>query len=140
MAIVVKVLKLQLPGGKAVPGQQLGTTLGPTGVNMQEFCTKFNEATKDRMGEVVPTVVTIYDDRKYTFITKIAPVPDMLKKAANIQKGSGKPLQEKIGSISRAKVREIAEKKLPDLNTKDVEKAMKIVEGTARQMGLIVTD
>ena len=140
MAIVVKVLKLQLPGGKAVPGQQLGTTLGPTGVNMQEFCTKFNEATKDRMGEVVPTVVTIFDDRKYTFITKIAPVPDMLKKAANIQKGSGKPLQEKVGSISRAKVREIAEKKLPDLNTKDVEKAMKIVEGTARQMGLIVTD
>ena len=139
MAKKVKALiKLQIIGGAANPAPPVGTALGPQGLNIAEFCKKFNDATADRKGEVVPLVMTVYEDRTYDFILKIAPVAEMLKKAAGIQKGSGKPLQEKIGKVTKAQIKEIAEKKMPDLNCATVEAAMRQVEGTARQMGLTV--
>ncbi|MBU0540247.1 50S ribosomal protein L11 [Patescibacteria group bacterium] len=139
MAKKVKTLiKLQIVGGQATPAPPVGTALGPHGLNIAEFCKRFNDATSDRRGDVVPVVMTVYEDRTYDFILKIAPVAEMLKKAAGIQKGSGKPLQEKIGKITKAQIREIAEKKLPDLNCHTVEAAVRQVEGTAKQMGLLV--
>lgn len=139
MAKKVKTLvKLQLMGGAATPAPPVGTALGPQGINIGDFCKKFNDATQDRRGEVVPIVLTIYEDRTFDFILKIAPVADMLKKAANIAKGSGRPLTEKIGSVTKAQIREIAEKKMPDLNCHTVDAAMRQVEGTAKQMGLTV--
>ncbi len=139
MAKKVKTLiKLQIIGGKATPAPPVGTALGPHGLNIAEFCKKFNDATADRRDEVVPIVMTVYEDRTYDFITKIAPVAEMLKKAAGIQKGSAKPLQDKIGKITKAQIKEIAEKKLPDLNCHTVEAAMRQVEGTAKQMGLTI--
>ncbi|HWQ99267.1 MAG TPA: 50S ribosomal protein L11 [Candidatus Methylomirabilis sp.] len=139
MAKKVKTLiKLQIVGGAANPAPPVGTALGPQGLNIAEFCKKFNDATADRRGEVVPLVITVYEDRTYDFIMKVAPVAEMLKKAAGIQKGSGKPLQEKIGRVTKAQIREIAEKKMPDLNCHSIEAAMRQVEGTARQMGLTV--
>ncbi len=139
MAKPIKALvKLQIQAGKANPAPPVGTALGPHGLNIQDFCTKFNDATKDRMGEVVPCVLTIYEDRTFNFILKVAPVSEMLKKAAGIQKGAQKPLQEKAGKVTKAQVKEIAEKKMPDLNCRDIESAIKQVEGTARQIGLEV--
>lgn len=139
MAKKVKTLiKLQIVGGAATPAPPVGTALGPQGLNIAEFCKKFNDATAQRRGEVVPAIITVYEDRTYDFILKIAPVPEMLKKAAGIQKGSGKPLQEKIGKVTKQQIREIAEKKMPDLNCATIEAAMRQVEGTARQMGLTV--
>lgn len=139
MAKKVKALiKLQIVGGAANPAPPVGTALGPQGLNIAEFCKRFNDATSDRRGEVVPCIITVYEDRTYDFILKIAPVAEMLKKAAKIEKGSGKPLQEKVGKVTKAQIREIAEKKMPDLNCHTVEAAMKQVEGTARQMGLTV--
>lgn len=139
MAKKVKTLiKLQIVGGAANPAPPVGTALGPQGLNIAEFCKKFNDATADRRGEVVPCLITVYEDRTYDFILKIAPVAEMLKKAAGISKGSAKPLQEKIGKVTKAQVREIAEKKMPDLNCHTVEAAMRQVEGTARNMGLKV--
>ncbi len=139
MAKKVKTLiKLQIVGGKANPAPPVGTALGPQGLNIAEFCKRFNDATADRRDEVVPVIITVYEDRTYDFILKIAPVAEMLKKAAGIQKGSGKPLQEKIGKVTKAQIREIAEKKLPDLNCHTIEAAMKQVEGTAKNMGLTV--
>jgi large subunit ribosomal protein L11 len=132
------VVKLQIPAGKATPAPPIGPALGQHGVNIAEFCTRFNEKTKAMNGEVTPVEITIFEDRSYTFITKISPVAELLKKAAGIEKGSGKPLQEKVGKVTKAQVREIAEKKLPDLNTTNIEAAMRTVEGTARQMGLEV--
>jgi large subunit ribosomal protein L11 len=132
------MIKLQIVGGAANPAPPVGTALGPQGLNIAEFCKKFNDATADRKGEVVPCIITVYEDRTYDFILKIAPVAEMLKKAAGIQKGSGKPLQEKIGKVTKAQIREIAEKKMPDLNCHTVEAAMRQVEGTAKQMGLNV--
>lgn len=141
MAKVVKTtIKLQLNGGQANPAPPVGTALGPHGVNIQEFCTKFNEATKDKMGQVVPIVLTIYEDRSFDFIVKTPPAAELLKKAAGIAKGSGKPLQEKVGSVTKAQVKEIAEIKMPDLNARDIDAAMKIIEGTARQMGLTIQE
>ena len=141
MAKPVKaVVKLQLPGGQANAAPPVGTALGPHGVNIQQFCLKFNEATKAKMGELTPVVLTIYEDRTFTFILKTPPASALLKKAAGIQKGSGKPLQEKVGSVTRAQIREIAQIKTPDLNANSIEAAMKIIEGTARQMGLTITD
>lgn len=141
MAKEVKAkIKLQIQAGQANPAPPVGTALGPHGVNIQEFCTKFNEATKDKMGNIIPCELTIYEDRSFDFILKTPPASELLKKAAGLKKGSGKPLQEKVGEISRAKIREVAEMKMPDLNANDIEAAMKIVEGTARQMGLIVKD
>ncbi len=139
MAKKVKTLiKLQIVGGAATPAPPVGTALGPQGLNIAEFCKKFNDATAQRRGEVVPIVLTVYEDRTYDFILKVAPVAEMLKKAAGIQKGSGKPLQEKIGKVTRQQIREIAEKKMPDLNCATIEAAMRQVEGTAKQMGLTV--
>ncbi|MBU2566791.1 50S ribosomal protein L11 [Patescibacteria group bacterium] len=139
MAKKIKTLiKLQIEGGKANPAPPVGTALGPHGLNIAEFCKRFNDATKDRMGEVVPCVLTVYEDRTYDFILKIAPVAEMLKKAAGIKKGAQKPLQEKAGKVTKQQVKEIAEKKMPDLNCMTVEAAMRQVEGTARQMGLEV--
>lgn len=141
MAKTVKTqIKLQIPAGKANPAPPVGPALGQHGLNIQEFCMRFNEATKARMGEVVPVIITVYDDRTYTFICKTPPASDLLKKAAGLEKGSGKPLQEKVGKVTKAQVREIAEKKLPDLNTTSIESAMKTIAGTARQMGLEVIE
>lgn len=134
------VVKLQVPAQKANPAPPIGPALGQHGLNIAEFCKKFNDATKDRApGEVTPVQITVFEDRTYTFVLKTPPVSEMLKKAAGIAKGSGKPLSEKVGKVTKAQVREIAEKKLPDLNTENVEAAMRMVEGTARQMGLTVT-
>lgn len=139
MAKKVKTLiKLQIVGGQANPAPPVGTALGPQGLNIAEFCKKFNDATAGRRGEVVPVIITVFEDRTYGFILKISPVAELLKKAAGIQKGSGKPLQEKIGKVTKQQIREIAEKKMPDLNCHTVEAAMKQVEGTAKQMGLSV--
>jgi len=135
---VLTLIKLQIPAGQANPAPPVGPALGQHGLNIQEFCTKFNEATKDKMGDVIPVEITVYEDRTYDFKLKTPPAAELLKKAAGIKKGSGKPLQEKIGKIKRDKIREIAEIKMPDLNTDDVEQAMRIIEGTARQMGLTV--
>jgi large subunit ribosomal protein L11 len=137
MAKKVKTLvKLQIPGGAANPAPPVGTALGPHGVNIAEFCKRFNEATAARRGEVVPCIITVYEDRSYDFILKVSPVADLIKKAAGIQKGSGKPIQDKVGKITKQQIREIAEKKMPDLNCRTVESAMKMVEGTAKNMGV----
>lgn len=139
MAKKIKTLiKLQIMGGAANPAPPVGTALGPQGLNIAEFCKRFNDATGDRRGEVVPCVITVYEDRTYEFILKVAPVADMLKKAAGIQKGSGKPLQEKVGKVTKAQIREIAEKKMSDLNCHTVEAGMRQVEGTAKNMGLTI--
>lgn len=141
MAKKVKTqVKLQIPAGKANPAPPVGPALGQHGLSIQDFCSRFNDATKDRMGEVVPVIITVYDDRTFSFVCKTPPASDLLKKAAGIEKGSGKPLQQKVGKVSKAQVREIATKKLSDLNTTNVEAAMRTIEGTARQMGLEVTE
>lgn len=139
MAKKVKtIIKLQIPGGKATPAPPVGTALGPHGLNIAEFVKKFNDATQDRMGETTPVEMTIYEDRTYTFVLKTAPASVMLLKAAKLEKGSGDPLRNKVGKVTKAQVREIAEKKMPDLNAKDIEGAMRIIEGTARNMGITV--
>lgn len=135
---VVKVLKLQIPGGQAVPGQQLGPVLGGAGIPIGDFVKRFNDETKARIGETVPTVVEVYDDRSYSMTYKIEPASALILKAVKQEKGSGKPNTSKIGSISKTQLKEIAEKKMPDLNANDVESAMKIVSGTARSMGVDV--
>lgn len=135
---VKTVIKLQIKAGQANPAPPVGPALGQHGLNIQEFCTKFNEATKDKGGNIIPVEITVYEDRSYDFKLKTPPAAELLKKAAKIQKGSGKPLAEKVGKITRAQLREIAEKKMPDLNVTNIESAMKIVEGTARQMGIVV--
>jgi large subunit ribosomal protein L11 len=137
---VVDVLKLQIPAGKANPSPPVGPALGQRGVNIMEFCKAFNEKTKDLMGYNVPVVITVYADRSFTFITKQPPVTDFLKKAAGIQKGSSNPLKDKVGKITKAQLREIAEKKLPDLNTDDIEAAMKTIAGSAKSMGIEIVD
>lgn len=131
-------IKLQITGGQANPAPPVGPALGQHGLNIQDFCTKFNAATKDRQGEVVPVIITVYEDNTFSFITKLAPVSEMLKKAAGIEKGSGKPHLEKIGKITMAQIKEIAEKKMPDLNARSLEAAMETVKGTAKQMGLVI--
>lgn len=132
------VIKIQAPGGAATPQPPLGPVMGQHGVNIGQFVTQFNAATQDRRGETVPAIVTIYEDRSFDFILKTAPASDMIKKALGIERGSGKPNTEKKGKLSKAQLRDIAERKLPDLNTKDVAQAMKIIAGTARQMGVDV--
>ena len=133
------VIKLQIPGGQANPAPPVGPALGQHGVNIAEFCSKFNEATKNNRGDITPVEITVYEDRTYSFVTKTPPAADLLKKAAGIQKGSGESLKKKVGKVTKAQIREIALKKMPDLNAKDIEGAMRIIEGTARQMGLEVT-
>lgn len=137
---VAAIVKIALQAGAATPAPPVGTALGPHGVNMMEFVKAYNAQTESQRGNVIPVEITIYEDRTFTFITKTPPASELIKKAAGIKKGSGKPLAEKVGKISKAQVREIAETKLPDLNANDVEAAMKIVEGTARQMGVTVSD
>ena len=134
------VIKLQITGGQANPAPPIGPALGQHGVNIAEFCQKFNEATKNKQGEVTPVEITVYEDRTYTFVTKTPPAAELLKKAAGIQKGSGETLKKKVGKVTKAQIKEIAEKKMPDLNAKNIEGAMRIIEGTARQMGIEVTD
>ncbi len=138
MPKVLTQIKLQIPAGGANPAPPVGPALGQHGLNIQDFCTKFNAATQDRKGELVPCVITVYEDRSFDFITKTPPASDLIKKAAGIKKGSGKALTDKVGSVTRAQLKEIAEKKMPDLNTDDVEQAMKIIEGTCKQMGVEV--
>ena len=137
---VVGELKLQIPAGKANPSPPVGPALGQRGINIMEFCKAFNEKTKDMMGYNIPVVITVYSDKSFTFITKQPPVTDFIKKAAGIQKGSDNPLKNKVGKLTKAQVKEIAEKKMPDLNTKDIEQAMKIVEGSARSIGIEITE
>ena len=129
-------IKKKIWGGAAAPAPPVGPALGQHGLNIQSFVTQFNAATQDRRGEVVPCIISVFEDRTFSFITKIAPASELIKKAAGIPKGSGKPATESVGSITKDQLRQIAEKKLPDLNTKDIEQAMKIVAGTARQMGV----
>lgn len=139
MAKKVKTLiKVQVIGGKATPAPPLGPALGQHGMNIAEFCQRINAATQDRLGEVVPAVITLYEDRTYDFILKTPPVAELLKKAAKVEKGAAKPLTQTVGKVTKAQVREIAEKKLPDLNCSNVESAMRQVEGTARNMGISV--
>jgi len=134
------VIKLQIPGAAANPAPPIGPALGQHGLNIADFCSKFNEATKDKRGDIVPIEITVYEDRTYTFITKTSPAAELLKKAAGIQKGSGESIKKKVGKVTRAQIREIAEKKMPDLNAKNIEGAMRIIEGTAKQMGLDVVE
>ena len=135
---ITKVLKLQIPGGAAVPGQQLGPVLGGAGINIGEFVKRFNEETKERRGETVPTVVEVYEDRTYHMIYKTEPASALILKALKKEKGSGTPNTAKIGTISKAQIKEIAEKKMADLNANDIEAASKIIAGTARSMGVDV--
>ena len=137
---VVKKVKLQIAAGKATPAPPVGTVLGPAGINLQEFCTKYNDATRDKMGDILPVEISIYDDRTFDFVIKTPPAPFLIKKAAGIQKGSTKGSKEVVGKITKAQVKEIAETKLPDLNAYTVEEAMKIVEGTARNMGIAIQE
>jgi large subunit ribosomal protein L11 len=130
------IIKLQIAGGKANPAPPVGPALGQHGLNIAEFCQRFNEATKDKMGDIIPAEITVYDDRTYTFILKTPPASELIKKAAGIPKGSGKPLKEKVGKISKAQVMDIAKLKLVDLNTTNLDAACRIIEGTARQMGV----
>jgi large subunit ribosomal protein L11 len=132
---IIKQLKLQIPGGKAVPGQALGPALGGAGINIGEFVKRFNDGTKTRVGEIVPTIITVFEDRSYTLTYKTEPASGMILKALGIEKGSGKPNTSKVGTITKAQVKAIAEKKMVDLNAASIEAAMRIIEGSARSMG-----
>ena len=137
---VIKQIKLQIDAGKATPAPPVGTVLGPAGINLQEFCTRFNDATRDKMGDVLPVVISIYDDRSFDFVIKTPPAAFLIKKAAKVKKASSKGANEIAGSITKDQLREIAETKLPDLNAYTVEEAMKVVEGTAKNMGIEVVE
>jgi large subunit ribosomal protein L11 len=135
---VVAVLPLQLTAGQATPAPPVGTALGPHAVNIMEFCRQYNAATQAQAGEVIPVEITIYEDRTFSFLLKTSPASVLLRKAAGVEKGSPEPHREKVGTVTRAQLREIAQTKMPDLNALDVEGAMKVVEGTARSMGITV--
>jgi len=137
---VKAILKLQIQAGKANPAPPVGPALGQHGVGIQDFCAQFNEATKDMGEDIIPAEITVYEDRSFTFKLKTPPASDLLRKAAGVDKGSGVPNKDKVGKVSKAQIREIAEKKMPDLNTDDVEEASKIIEGTARSMGIEVKE
>jgi len=135
---IAKKIKLQIPAGKATPAPPVGTVLGPAGINLQEFCTKFNDATRDKGGDVLPVEISIYEDRTFDFVLKTPPAAFLLKKVAKVKSGASKG--ETVATITKAQLKEVAETKLPDLNAYDVEQAMKIVEGTARNMGIKVEE
>jgi large subunit ribosomal protein L11 len=135
---VAAVVKVQLPAGQATPAPPVGTALGPHGVNIMDFCKQYNAATEAQRGNIIPVEITIFEDRSFEFITKTPPAPELIKKAAGVAKGSGEPNRTKVGSISKAQVREIAQTKMPDLNARDIEMAERIIAGTARSMGITV--
>jgi len=135
---LVTTLKLQLPAGQATPAPPVGTALGPHGVNLMEFVKAYNEATSTQRGQIIPVEISIYEDRSFDFIMKTPPAAALLRQAARVDKGSGEPNIEKVGSVTRTQVKEIAEIKMPDLNANDIEAAMRVVEGTARSMGITV--
>jgi large subunit ribosomal protein L11 len=135
---VTQVLKLQIPAGQATPAPPVGPALGQAGINIMDFCKQYNSATQQQTGTIVPVEITVYEDRSFSFITKTPPAAVLLRQKAGVEKGSSEPNREKVGSVTRDQVREIAETKLPDLNANDIEGAMKIVEGTARSMGITV--
>lgn len=137
---IITQIKLQIKGGQANPAPPVGPALGQHGLNIADFCSKFNEATRDKMGDVIPVVITVYADRTFDFITKTAPASELIKKIAKVSKGSGNPLKEKVGSLTTAQLKEIAETKMTDLNARDIEAATKIIAGTARQMGIEIKD
>lgn len=135
---VVKKIKLQIPAGKATPAPPVGTVLGPAGINLQEFCTRYNDATREKMGDIVPVEISIYDDRTFDFVLKTPPTPTLLLKAAGIEKGSTKGANNIVATLTKDDIRKIAEIKMPDLNAYDIESAIKIIAGTARNMGIAV--
>lgn len=137
---VIKVVKLQIPAGKANPAPPVGPALGQAGVNIMGFCKEFNARTEGEAGLIIPVEITVFEDRSFTFITKTPPAPVLLKKAAGLESGSGEPNKKKVGTVTRDKVREIAETKMPDLNASSVESAMRMIEGTARSMGIEIKD
>ena len=137
---VVKVIKLQIEAGKATPAPPVGTVLGPAGINLGEFCTKYNDATRDQMGNVLPVEISIYEDRSFDFVIKTPPAAFLIKKYAKVKKGSTKGSSETVGSLTKEQLKEIAEIKLPDLNAYTVEEAMKIVAGTAKNMGIEIVE
>lgn len=137
---IIAKIKLQIPAGQANPAPPVGPALGQHGVNIMEFCRAYNEQTSSQAGMIIPVEITVFADRSFTFITKTPPASDFLRKAAGVEKGSGEPHREKVGRVPRDKVREIAEAKLADLNANDVDAAMRIIEGTARSMGLEIDD
>ncbi|MDY0023586.1 MAG: 50S ribosomal protein L11 [Candidatus Izemoplasmatales bacterium] len=137
---IKSVVKLQVPGGKATPAPPIGPILGQAGVNIQQFCVQFNDRTKDQIGSTIPVVLTVFDDRSFSFITKTPPASDLLKKACKIQKGAGNSKTDTVATITWDQLREIAAIKMPDLNANDIEAAAKIIEGTARNMGIVVKD
>jgi len=132
------IIKLQVEGGRATPAPPVGTALGPQGLNIQEFVLKFNEATREKVGQVIPVEITVYEDRTFDFKLKTSPAAFLLKKAAGLDKGSGEPNKKKVGKVTKEQVRQIAEQKMEDLNANDIDAASKIIEGTARSMGLDV--
>lgn len=135
---IMTTLKLQIKGGKANPAPPVGPALGQCGININDFCNQFNDATKDKMGDVVPVEITVYEDRSFSFIMKTPPAAELLKKAAGIKKGTDNPLTNKVGKVTKAQIKEIAEIKMPDLNSSDIESAMKVIEGSARSMGITI--
>ncbi|NIS37689.1 50S ribosomal protein L11 [Candidatus Saccharibacteria bacterium] len=137
---VIGFIKLQIPAGQANPSPPVGPALGQHGVNIMEFCKSFNAKTQDKVGYIIPVVITVYADRSFSFITKTPPASTLLLKAANVEKGSGEPNREKVARVAREKVKEIAETKMPDLNAMNIDAAIKIIEGTARSMGIEVVD
>lgn len=137
---VVNVVKLQIPAGKANPAPPVGPALGQAGINIMGFCKEFNAKTQDQAGTIIPVEISVYEDRSFTFVTKTPPAAVLLKKAAGIESGSGEPNRNKVATVKRDQVREIAETKMPDLNAADVDAAMRMVEGTARSMGIVVED
>ena len=140
MKKIIGQIKLQVPAGKANPSPPIGPALGQHGVNIMEFCKAYNAATEAQRGQVIPVEITVYEDRSFDFVLKTPPAAKLILKAAGLEKGSGVPQKDKVGSITRAQVQEIAETKMPDLNANDVDAAMKIIEGTARQMGVTVSE
>jgi len=137
---VAGLVKVQLPAGQATPAPPVGTALGPHGVNIMDFCKQYNAATEGQRGNIIPVEITIYEDRSFSFITKTPPAPQLIKKAAGIDKGSPEPHKNKVGTINREQIREIAQTKMPDLNANDLESAEKIISGTARSMGITIAD
>ena len=135
---VIGFIKLQIPAGKANPAPPVGPALGQHGVNIMEFCKAFNAKTQEQMGKLIPVEITVFGDRSFTFITKTPPAPSLLLEAVGIPKGSGEPNKEKIGTVTKAQLKEIAEIKMPDLNASDVESAMRMIAGTARSMGIVI--